>query len=197
MALHRKDSQDGKLILQIRRGNLLALGALYNKYKAQMFRTSLAITRDPSAAEDILQESFLKVYANANRLDENRPLAPWLYRVVVNLSYNWVTRRGRWLVPLEQAIEWLRAGPKSLPEKVLEQSELEQIVREALDSLNFEHRVVLVLFYLNGLSLKEVAYILDLPEGTVKSRLHYGRKRLRSRLERDGRMFREVAFDFL
>ena len=189
-------SQDGKLISQIRQGDLRALGVLYDRYKAQVFRTALAITRDSSTAEDILQESFMRFYANIDRLDESRPLAPWLYRVVVNLSYNWVTRRGRWLAPLEYAIDLLRSDPKTSPEKVAERNELQQIVREALDSINFEHRVVLVLFYLGGFSLKEVAYILDLPEGTVKSRLHYGRERLRVRLERDSRMSMGVAYEF-
>jgi len=188
--------QDGQLISQLRQGDLLALGVLYNRHKTQVFRVALAITRDPSAAEDILQESFLKLYASIDRFDETRPLAPWLYRVTVNLSYNWVTRRGRWLAPLGDAIERLRSGPKSSPEKIAEQNELQRIVREALDSLKFEHRVVLVLFYLGGFSLREIAYILDLPEGTVKSRLHYGRERLRRRLERDSRMLGGMAYEF-
>jgi len=191
-ALHK----DGELIRQVRQGDMLALGFLYDKYKTQAFRAALAVTHDPNVAEDILQESFLRFYANVERVDENRPLAPWLYRIVVNLSYNWVTRRGRWLAPLESVIERLKAGPKSSPEKVVEQNEIEQVVREALASLGFGHRVVLVLFYLGGFSLKEVAYILDLPEGTVKSRLHYGRERLRLCLERDNRMSREVAYEF-
>jgi len=193
MALHDEDSQ---LISRVRHGDLLALGILYERYKTQVYRVALAITRDPIAAEDILQEGFLRLYGSVNRFDETRPLAPWLYRVTVNLSYNWVTRRGRWLAPMEGAIERLRAGPKSSPETVVEQNELQQIVREALNALGFEHRVVLVLFYLGGFSLKEIAHILDLPEGTVKSRLHYGRKRLRSRLERDHRVLGGVAYEF-
>lgn len=193
MALHDGDSQ---LISQVRQGNLLALGVLYDRHKMQVYRVALAITRDPSVAEDILQESFLRLYTAIDRFDETRPLEPWLYRVTVNLSYNWVTRRGRWLVPLEGAVERLRAGPGLSPERVMEQNELQRIVREALNTLKFEHRVVLVLFYLGGFSVKEVAYILDLPEGTVKSRLHYGRERLRSQLERDRRVPGGVAYEF-
>lgn len=193
MALHDEDS---RLISRIRQGDLLALGILYERHKTQVYRVALAITRDPCAAEDILQEGFLRLYGSVDRFDEARPLAPWLYRVTVNLSYNWVTRRGRWLAPMEGAIERLRAGPKSSPETVVEQNELQQVVREALDALRFEHRVVLVLFYLGEFSLKEIAHILDLPEGTIKSRLHYGRKRLRSRLERDHRVLGGVAYEF-
>lgn len=188
--------QDCELITRVRQGDLLALGALYDRHKTQVLRTALAITHDQSAAEDILQECFLRFYAAVARIDETRPLLPWLYRVTVNLSYNWVTRQKRWLAPLEDAIERLRAEPKSLPEKIVEQNELQDIVREGLDSLKFEHRVVLILFYLGDFSLKEVAYILDLPEGTVKSRLHYGRERLRTKLESDSHAQGKVAYKF-
>jgi len=188
--------KDGQLISQVRQGDLVALGVLYRRHKTQVFRIALAITRDPTAAEDILQECFLRLYAAIDRFDETRPLLPWLYRVTVNLSYNWVTRRNRWLSPLEDAVERLQAGPKSSPERSVERNELQRIVREALDSLKFEHRAVLVLFYLGGFSVKEIAHVLDLPAGTVKSRLHYGRERLRRRLEGDSRVRGGVAYEF-
>ena len=188
--------QDGQLISRVRQGDLLALGTLYTRHKMQVFRIALAVTRDPTAAEDILQECFLRLYAAVDRFDETRPLLPWLYRVTVNLSYNWVTRRNRWLSPLEDAVERLQAGPKSSPERSVERHELQRIVREALDSLKLKHRVVLVLFYLGGFSVKEVAYVLDLPTGTVKSRLYYGRERLRSRLEGDSRVRGGMVYEF-
>ena len=188
--------QDGQLISRVRQGDLLALGTLYTRHKMQVFRIALAVTRDPTAAEDILQECFLRLYASVDRFDETRPLLPWLYRVTVNLSYNWVTRRNRWLSPLEDAVERLQAGPKSSPERSVERHELQRIVREALDSLKLKHRVVLVLFYLGGFSVKEVAYVLDLPTGTVKSRLYYGRERLRSRLEGDSRVRGGMVYEF-
>ena len=107
-----------------------------------------------------------------------------------------MTRRNRWLSPLEDAVERLQAGPKSSPERSVERHELQRIVREALDSLKLKHRVVLVLFYLGGFSVKEVAYVLDLPTGTVKSRLYYGRERLRSRLEGDSRVRGGMVYEF-
>jgi len=187
---------DSQLISQLRQGNLLALGVLYDRHKTQVYRIALAITRDPDAAEDILQECFLRFYSAIERFDETRLLLPWLYRVTVNLSYNWVTRRKRWLAPMEGAVERLRAGPRFSPEKAVEQNELQRIVHDALNSLKFEHRAVLVLFYLGGFSIKEIAYILEVPAGTVKSRLHYGRERLRNQLERDSRMLGGMVYEF-
>ena len=190
-------SEDGQLISQIRQGNILALKALYEKYRAQVYRTALAITRDREAAEDILQDCFLRVYTYIDRLDGSLPLSPWLYRVTVNLSYNWANRRRRWLQPLDEVIDRLVAGPRTLPESVLERGELQRVIQKTIASLSFEHRVVIVLFYLDGFSLKEIAYIMDCPMGTVKSRLHYARRNLRRKLERDRRLSPEVAYEFL
>jgi len=189
-------SEDGRWISQIRQGNILALEALYERYKGQVYRTALAITRDREAAEDILQDCFLKVYTHIDKLDGSLPLSPWLYRVAVNLSYNWADKRRRWLRPLEEVIDCLVAGPRTLPESVLERGELQRIIQKAIASLSFEHRVVIVLFYLNGFHLNEIAYIVDCPVGTIKSRLHYARRNLRRKLERDRHLAPEVAYEF-
>jgi RNA polymerase sigma-70 factor (ECF subfamily) len=189
-------SEDGRLISQIRQGNILALKALYEKYKTQVYRTALAITRDREAAEDVLQDCFLKVYTYSDRLDGSLPLSPWLHRVAVNLSYNWVNKRRRWLQPLEEVIDQLVGPPRTLPEHALETQELQRVVQRAIASLSFEHRVVVVLFYLNGFSLNEIAYVLDCPVGTVKSRLHYARRNLRRKLERERHLLPEVVYEF-
>jgi RNA polymerase sigma-70 factor (ECF subfamily) len=189
-------SEDGRLISQVRKGNILALEALYEKYKGQVYRTALAITRDQEAAENILQDCFLKVYTHVDRLDGSLPLSPWLHRVAVNLSYNWADASRRWLIPLEGIIDHLVASPRTLPESVFERKELQRVIQKAIASLSFEHRVVIVLFYLNGFSLNEIAYILDCPVGTVKSRLHYARQNLRRKLERDRRLSPEVVYEF-
>jgi len=189
-------SEDGQLISQIRKGNILALEVLYEKYKGQVYRTALAITRDRGAAEDILQDCFLKVYTHVDKLDGSLPLSPWLYRVAVNLSYNWANASRRWLIPLEGVIDHLVAGPRTLPESTFERGEVQHVIQKAIASLSFEHRVVIVLFYLDGFSLNEIAYILDCPVGTVKSRLHYARRNLRRKLERDRRVSPEVVYEF-
>jgi RNA polymerase sigma-70 factor (ECF subfamily) len=75
---------DSFLIQSLCDGDLSALGILYDKYRLQVFRTALAITHDRQAAEDILQECFLRVNTYARRIDRTLPLEPWLYRVTVN-----------------------------------------------------------------------------------------------------------------
>jgi len=143
---------------------------------------------------EILQDGFVRVYAAIERVDVSRPLSPWLYRIVVNLSYNWMNHHRHWPLALDTLIEHLIAGPAASPEHVAEGSELRRIVWEAVASLSFKQRSAVVLFYLQGLSLQEIAYILDCPVGTIKSRLHYACKALRKKLSEDRRLTGEVAY---
>jgi RNA polymerase sigma-70 factor (ECF subfamily) len=189
-------SEDAQLVARIKAGDLEAFEALYHKYKGPIFRTALAITRDQGAAEDILQDCFLRVYMHIHKVDGSAPLPPWLHRIAINLSYNWAAKQRVRLIPLEEMIDRLKASPLLSPEKVAERGELQQIVQEAIDALPFKQRAVLILFYLQGFSLAEIAYIMDCPVGTVKSRLYYGRENLRQKLQGDKRLSGEMAYEF-
>ncbi len=191
--------EDGQLVARIREGDLSALGALYDKYRLQVFHTALAITRDHHIAEDILQECFLKVHSHAGRIDLSVPLAPWLYRVTVNLSYTWVSRHAGRSNSLEGLIDRLVAPPRTAPDQQFDARDLRGSILRAIESLPFNQRVVMILHYLGGLNLKEIAYILDCPIGTAKSRLHYGRETLRRQLAdrvEQAAPAREVSYEF-
>ncbi len=188
---------DGVLIERVLLGDLQAFEELYNRYRRPVFQTALAITHDREASEEILQDCFVRAYKHLGRVDTSLPLSPWLHRIVVNLSYNWATRRKSFLVSLEDGLEQLATAARHLPERVAERREMQQIVQEAIAELPFNHRVVIVLHFLQGFSLAEIAYILDCPEGTVKSRLHYGCKKLRTRLGRERLLEPSVGLEFL
>ncbi|MBI3286998.1 MAG: sigma-70 family RNA polymerase sigma factor [Chloroflexi bacterium] len=178
-------NEDADLVSRTLAGDLDAFEALYNKYKRSLYRTALAITEDDGAADEILQDCFLRAYAHLPRLDLSTPLAAWLHRIAINLSYNRVAQRRLWSVSLDQIIDRLGAGSIPSPEQALERSELRERVRRAIHALGFEQRVVVLLYYLQGFSLAEIAYILDCPLGTVKSRLHHARRKLRRELGAD------------
>jgi len=186
---------DGALICRSRRGDLAAFEALYDGYKGQVFRTALAITRDQAAAEDILQECFIRLHRSLDGLDDSQPLAPWLYRVTVNLCYSWMTRQRRWLHSLEEALEWLGTLPQPSPSQLVERQEIRVAIEQAINSLSLDQRVTLVLHYLNGLSVEEIAAAMNCPVGTVKSRLHYGRNNVRRKLLSEGRAFQEMVYE--
>lgn len=187
-------SQDATCLLRLQAGDLDALGTLYDRYRLIVYRTALAMTRDPDAAEDILQEVFLRLHTYAASVKPDLPLAPWLYRVTINLSYNWFSKH-RWLAPLDGVIERLIGPARQRPEPAAEQRAGREQVQQAIDALPFNQRVVIILHYLNDLSLQEIAEILDCPLGTVKSRLHYARESLRRQLEA-GALPSELLYEF-
>ncbi len=174
---------DTLLVRRVQAGDMAAFEELFHKYKGIIYRTALAITRDSGVAEEILQDCFYKAYANIDRIQPDLPLSPWLHRVAVNLSCNALKRRRHWLEPIENLAERLFADPHHSPEHLYEQSELQGTLRDIVNTLPIKHRVVVVLHYLHDLSLPEIALILDCPVGTVKSRLHYARKVLKTALE--------------
>jgi len=186
---------DQELVLQLQHGSLDALGELYDRYRQMVYRTALAITGDTEAASDLLQDVFLRLYRFADRIDHQRPLEPWLYRMTANLSYTWVKRSRRWLQPLEDLADWLAGNGKNTPHEVAERNDEWNQVQKAVSALPFQQRVVVVLYYLNDLSLQEISNILEVPVGTVKSRLHYGRKTLKKTLGLKGEKLPDFNYE--
>ena len=187
---------DAELIARIQDGDLNAFETLYNKHKRKVFQTALAITRDRNAAEEILQDCLVRTYTNIHKLNGTGSISPWLHRVTVNLSYSWGSRRRPFLLPLEEMLKGVKAPASASPERCAERKETQGVVQEAIRSLSPKHRAVVVLYYLHGFSLNEIAYILECPVGTVKSRLHYACRNLRRHLEDDRRVPAGVAYEF-
>jgi RNA polymerase sigma factor (sigma-70 family) len=104
--------------------------------------------------------------------------------MTVNLSYTWLKRNRHWLQPLEDLADWL-IGSRPSPSEVVEMQDDWNRVQKAVAQLPFQQKVVIVLYYLNDLSLQDIADILEVPVGTVKSRLHYGRTALKKNLGLD------------
>jgi RNA polymerase sigma-70 factor (ECF subfamily) len=188
---------DSQLIINLQGGSLEALGVLYDRHRSLVFRTAVAITGDSEAAADLLQDVFLRLHRFAGHIDPCRPLEPWLYRMTTNLSYTWIKRRQRWLRPVEDVAEWLAGAHKDTPAYQAEMDDSWRQVQQAVLSLPLSHRGVVVLYYINDLSLQEISEILDIPVGTVKSRLHYGREALKHSLGLiAGEIIPELQYEF-
>lgn len=188
--------EESQLIERLQRGDIASLGKLFEYHKALVYRTSLAIARDERIAEDVLQECFVRLHRYADSVDPDRPLRPWLYRVTVNLSYDMLTARsGR---PLEDVSGWLSEIASALPtpDRRVEEKETTRMVREVVAELPPLHRAVIVLYYMENLTVEEIAQVLELPSGTVKSRLYYARERLREMLARRQRLVPEMSYEF-
>jgi len=192
----RTESEELRLITRAKRGDLEAFEVLYELYKASIYRTALAITGDRLAAEEILQETFLRAFKHIRNVREGASLSPWLYRIAVNLAYDLTARRRRWPAALDSIVERLITPSEASPEQTVEMRELYGLVYEAINKLEFRQRATLVLFYLHDFSLAEIAESMDCPIGTVKSRLHYARENLRRELLADQRLPLGLAYEF-
>lgn len=176
-------SSDRELICRLRERDLSALGELFELYRHQVYRIALAIVRDPQVAEDILQDCFLKLHIYAHRIDPERPLMPWLYRVTANLCYTYVTRNKKRNADLDQVTDLLSTPGVQAPDRVTERNELQGDIRRAIEGLSNNQQIVVILHYLANMSIQDIADVLDCPVGTVKSRLHYARENLRHQLK--------------
>lgn len=181
---------DATLVDRIRQGDNAAFELLYERHSVPLYRTALAITRDRGAAEELLQEAFLRAYRHVGRIDlqPEASLRPWLHRILVNLAYDWSARQKHAPRSLDGVVERLVASPSISPERRAEDRELQLLVSAAIDQLPFKQRIVVILFYLHDMDLSEISAVVNVPTGTVKSRLYYGRAKLRALLQEDTRL---------
>ncbi len=192
----RGGSEELSLVTRVRQGDLEAFETLYEMHKTAIYRTALAITGDRLTAEEILQETFLRVFKNIHNIREGGTLSSWLYRIAVNLAYDWISQHRRRQVTLDNIIEQVIMPAVAPPDQTVEERELQSLIHEAIDKLEIKQRVTLVLFYLQDFSLAEIAEIMDCPVGTVKSRLYYARQNLRRELLADRRLPTGLNYEF-
>jgi len=187
---------DRELVLKLQKGDLSALGVLYDRHRQMVYRTALAITSDPEAAADMLQDVFLRFNRFSARIDPERPIEPWLYRMTANLCYTWMKRRNRFRRAVTEMAEWISREHHPTPQSIAERDEEWESVRNAVASLPLPQRVVVVMYYINDCSIQDISDILDIPVGTVKSRLYYGRTALKKQLRLQGDRMPEVNFEY-
>ena len=173
---------DTELIRRIQTDDLDAFEAFFDRYRTFIYRTAYGLTGDHGAAEEILQDTFIRAYRHRAALRPDISPAPWLHRVALNLCYS---RLGRRRVPTNRIgdaeLATLRDASAE-PAEWAEREELRQSVRNGVAALPPKHQSVVVLYYLHGLSLQETSSVLGVCVGTVKSRLHYALGSLRNHL---------------
>ena len=183
MARDKEDVARELLALRCRRGDRAALEELIRAWEPRLLYFIRRLVRDEADAWDILQETWMKVVKGIRALSDPQSLAPWLYRVARNTTLSHARSRELPHEALENHPETLADDPAC--GALLEFEDAEQVHR-GLASLSLPHREVLTLFFLEDMSVEEVATVLDIPPGTVKSRLHYAKRVLRKVIAEEG-----------
>jgi RNA polymerase sigma-70 factor (ECF subfamily) len=172
---------DRDLVLRMQADDLDAFEVFFARHRGLIQRTAFALTGDASAAEEVLQDTFVRAYRHRASLRTDISPVPWLYRVALNLCYSRLARRRLSEEPIGETTAELRDHAPEPPELV-EREELRRAIRRGVAALPEKHQLVIVLYYLHGLSLQETAQTLGIRLGTAKSRIHYALHSLRDHL---------------
>ena len=169
------------LVRQMKEGDKASFDLLYEKYRNTALRTAYLITGDRSLSEDIVQDTFVKIYLHCRELKNDSGFKAWMMQILVRTAYRNGKKASREM-PDEEVIQKADTGgiPSSL-EQVLAREEAGAIA-EAVRALPMKQRSVVVLYYYQEYRISEIAKILGCLEGTVKSRLHTAKKQLRRML---------------
>ena len=179
---------DEDLVVRVRAGDVRLFELLMRRYNARVYRAVRAILRDENEAEDVMQEAYVNAYAHLGDFSGRARFSTWLTRIAVHEAFARLRRRRR-VDSLEDSSDEVHpmAAPISDPEQRASDSELRKILEDAIDVLPEGFRTVFVLRAVEQLSVRETADILDIPEETVKTRLHRARSTLQKHLvERAG-----------
>jgi RNA polymerase sigma-70 factor (ECF subfamily) len=169
---------DEWLVLQSQDGDARAFDLLVSRWQERLWRHARRLVRDDAAAWDVLQEAWMSMLKNLRRLEDPRAFSPWAYRIVTLRSMDHLRRGKR----QKRLVEEQRRA--CTPQQTNEVDDDVEELRLALDELSFEQRAIISLHYKEELGVERISEILDIPAGTVKSRLHRARAALKERLER-------------
>jgi RNA polymerase sigma-70 factor, ECF subfamily len=184
------DPDDRQLANKVKNGDMQAFDTLVSLHKRKLYSVIYRMTRNHHQTDDLLQETFVKLYTSIDKYDDHYPFYPWLYRIAVNLTINGLKKENKrkWDSSLEEDREEKHrqhADRHDLfsPEANLARRERDSRILEALQKISPTYRTALVLRVFDGLSYREIAEVLGCNVGTVMSRLNRARSQLKEMLE--------------
>jgi len=175
------------LLKRAKKGDVDAFEQLIEKYQKKVYNIALKMLGNKEDAYDMSQEVFIRVYRSIDKFKEQASLSTWIYKITTNACLDEIRRRkNRFTVSIDDDMELNDSkvkrqieydGPS--PEIIVEENELREIINKSIQQLPEQYRVVTILRDIQGFSYEEIANILDVPQGTVKSRINRARAMLR------------------
>lgn len=170
------------LVSQLKEGSGEAFNRLYETYKNLAIHTAYLITGNLTDSEDVVQETFVKVWAHVRELQNNSGFKPWMMQILVRTAYRFAKKKRR-EVPDEYVTDRMEQPMESSSLDQVIQLEEAEMILAVVRALPVKLKTVVVLYYYDSFSVKEIAGTLGLMEGTVKSRLHTARRRMEAKLK--------------
>ncbi|SEC17285.1 RNA polymerase sigma factor SigW [Paenibacillus sp. GP183] len=187
------NSVETRLAKLARNGDRGAFAELVDLYKDKIYHLAYRMLNNKHEAEDAVQETFLRVYTNLHRYDEQQKFSTWIFRIGTNHCIDRLRKRKHSAYSLDAEMPdgegndyySMLPGNEETPERLMILSETQIQIRKAIDALPEKYKSVVILRYLQDMSLQEISDVLDMPVTTVKTRVHRGREYLRKKLEQD------------
>lgn len=184
---------ESRIVKRAQKGDRLAFAELVELYKDKLYNLGYRMMGNPTEAEDVAQETFLRAYANLSTYNASHKFSTWIYRIATNLCIDRM-RKKKADFSLDAELDnggeeggstlyGRIAAPDRSPEEDVVRLETQEEVQRAIEALPENYRSAVILKYLHDLSLQEIADILEVPVTTVKTRIHRGREALRAVLQ--------------
>jgi RNA polymerase sigma-70 factor (ECF subfamily) len=188
---HAVSPADGELVERSRQGDREAFRVLVERYQRKVAALAVGMLRSREDALDVVQDTFTKAYQSLDKFKGDSSFYTWVYRIAVNLCIDHQRRESRYV---QAAADLDDTGNEIAPPSVADlerdepferarSTEIGARLAQAIRELTPEHRAVILLREVDGLSYEEISHVLDCPKGTVMSRLHYARRQLQARLQ--------------
>lgn len=171
-------ANDSEIVNGLKKAQPWAVEALVDTYGDRLLRTIVCVVKDYHTAEELVQETFLKVCDKIESFRGDSSLYTWIYRIGINLSRNYLRKRKPQLIGKSENLDFY-SSQETTPYEHTARTETINKVHTAMQQLSPIYREILALFYLEDLQVQEISSILNTPEGTVKSRLSRGRTQLK------------------
>lgn len=170
-----------ELVKKIQSGDMNALGEIFEIYKNQALKYAYLITGNKFTSEDIVQEAFIKCYLSAKSLKNVEMFKAWFFKILTRIAWKHVGKEKK-AMPVDNILE--KADGESIDKSInmYIRNQEEQALHAEIEHLDLKQKTVIILYYFNGLSIKEIAKVMGSFEGTVKSRLYSARKKLKQSL---------------
>ena len=173
--------EDNLLVQKLKNGDKEAFDSLYEEYKNVALRTAFLIVNNQTDSEDIVQEAFIKVYLHIRELKNEDGFRPWLFQIVTRTAWNMGKKKSKEVPDEDILLKVDKSGRMNILDDLII-SEQSLLIRDIINKLDIKYRTVVVLYYYNQFSTREIAKITECLEGTVKSRLFGARKMIKNAL---------------
>ncbi|MGD7022384.1 RNA polymerase sigma factor [Rossellomorea vietnamensis] len=151
---------------------------LFSEFRDYVYRTALLLTKSRSLADDITQETFIRILTKYHTYDETKPIKPWIYTITINVTRS-IMRKQKWMDRLSIFTDNIEDDRINSLEDIFMHNEEVREIWEAVKGLSIKSREILILHFYLGFTLRESADVLRIPEGTAKSRMNTALKQLR------------------